>query len=67
MTIITKVEFSEEEIEAMVKTLNYLSELIDDPSVSHTQSDTASNAFEGLARILCLDPMGELAFHREGW
>lgn len=62
MTIITKIEFSEEEIDAMIKTLNCLSDMIDQANTT-----SASNAFEELAKTLCLDPMGELAFHREGW
>lgn len=65
MTVITKVEFSQEEIYAMIKTLKCLSAFINEPNVTSDMSLTASNAFDELSKIICLDPVGKQAFRYE--
>lgn len=65
MKIVTKVEFSQEEIYAMIKTLKCLNAFINEPNVTSDMSLTACNAFDELSKIVCLDPVGKQTFRHE--
>lgn len=62
MKTVTKVEFSQDEINTMIATLRCLSALIDETNIPSDLALTASNAFHDLSKVLCTDPMGEHAF-----
>lgn len=63
MKIVTKVEFSQDEIKTMIATLQYLSVLLDETNIPSDLALTAGNAFDELSKVLCTDPVGERAFH----
>ena len=67
MTIKTVVEFTEGEIENTIETLKFLSDILDSNDCPKDIRISADNAFGDLSTILCIDPIGEQAFHAEGW
>lgn len=70
MIIKLAVNYTEDEIDTMIQTLNFLSDIIDNSDEGARTIDLiqwSSDAFENLAKILCLDPKGEEAFHKDGW
>ena len=70
MKIKLVVNYTEDEMDTMIKTLSFLSDIIDNPDEEKRTLDLiqlSSDAFENLAQVLCLDPKGEKAFHNNGW
>jgi len=67
MVIKTVVNYAPNEINSMINTLNLLSNIINDQVASADMQQKATNAFEDVSDILCLDEDGEMAFHKQGW
>jgi hypothetical protein len=67
MKIISKIEFEQNEIQTIINTLNVMAEICNCDSVSTEVQVKASQAFNELADLICLDPEGEKAYQREGW
>jgi hypothetical protein len=67
MVIKTVVNYAPDEINSMINTLNLLSNIINDQVASADMQQKATNAFEDVSDILCLDEDGEMAFHKQGW
>lgn len=67
MVIKTVVNYAPDEIGYMINTLYLLSNIINDEVASTDMQQKATNAFENVADILCLDEDGEMAFHKQGW
>ena len=67
MVIKTVVNYAPDEINSMINTLNLLSNIINDQVASADMQQKATNAFENVADILCLDEDGEMAFNKQGW
>lgn len=67
MVIKTVVNYAPDEIGFMINTLYLLSNIINDQVASADMQQKATNAFENVADILCLDEDGEMAFHKQGW
>lgn len=67
MVIKTVVHYAPDEINSMINTLNLLSNIINDQVASADMQQKATNAFEDVSDILCLDEDGEMAFHKQGW
>ena len=65
MTVKTIVEYKPEEIDTIVKMLEFLS--ICDDQGNHEIETRINAAFSALADLLCMDPKGEEAFEQEGW
>ena len=63
-------EYTEEEINNMINTLQLLSTIVDNREEEARTVDMiqwASDAFANLSYLLCLDPRGERMFHNNGW
>jgi len=63
-------EYTEEEINSMIDTLQLLSQILDNHEEEARTVDMiqwASDAFANLSYLLCLDPKGERMFHNNGW
>lgn len=63
-------EYTEEEINNMIDTLQLLSTIVDNREEEARTVDMiqwASDAFANLSYLLCLDPRGERIFHNNGW
>lgn len=67
MVIKTVVNYAPDEINSMLNTLYLLDNIINDQVASADMQQKATNAFEEVADILCLDEDGEMAFHKQGW
>ena len=67
MTIKTIVNYTEAEIKNMIKTLQFLSDIIGEETATAEMKTTAEQAFNHLANLLCLDENGEAAYERAGW
>ena len=68
MTITVDIKYTKEEIETLLKTL-YIIQSFDETEQSLPKSidDLSNRAFDNVADLLCLDPVGKNAFHNEGW
>ncbi len=70
MTAKLVINYADEEINAMIDTLNLLSVIIENKNQEARTTDMisqANGAFEDLASLLCMDPKGERAFHANGY
>lgn len=70
MKIKLVVNYTEDEINTMIKTLSFLSDIINNSDEGVKAVDLIQwsfDAFKNLASVLCLDPKGEKAFHNNGW
>ena len=67
MVIKTVVNYAPDEINSMINTLYLLYNIINDDVASADMQQKATNAFENVADVLCLDEDGEMAFHKQGW
>lgn len=67
MKITTTISYTDNEINAMIDTLTTCSLIIDDENAGSDLAQRAEDAFEQIAKMLCLDPIGERVFHNNGW
>ena len=65
MKVKTIVEYKPEEIDTIVKMLEFLSSC--DNQGNRAIEKCINAAFGALADLLCMDPKGEEAFEQEGW
>lgn len=67
MTVKTVVNYTGEEIIDTIKTLKFLSDIISEETTTAEMKTTAEQAFNYIAKLLCLDEKGEAALAYEGW
>ena len=67
MIVKTVVNYTDTEIKDMIKTLKFLSDIISEETTTAEMKTTAEQAFDHIAKLLCLDENGEAALAYEGW
>lgn len=70
MKVTLGIEYTDEEINSMIDTLNLLCNITENHEEEARTVDMiqwASDAFANLSYLLCLDPSGEKMFHNNGW
>jgi len=67
MKVITKIEYTFEEINTIINALKLADAISNDSSVIAEMQLQADDAFRSLTNLLKYDPEGEKAWYDQGW